>query len=407
YSLPTEAQWEYACRAGTTTGLYSGKECTSTRGVCPNVDEIAWYDQNSSSQTHVVGQKQPNAWGLYDMAGNVTEWCLDWKGAYPSQAVTDPTGPETGTFRVLRGGDWNNYAQYARSAARNSNLPSSGVTSSIGFRVALVASASQPSDEPVPGSSAIISLPNNVDLDMIWIDPGTFTMGSPTDELGRESDETQHKVTLTNGYWLGKYEVIQAQYEAVMGTNPSTYKGTDLPVETVSWYDAKEFCAKLTEIEKAAGRLPEGYEYTLPTEAQWEYACRAGTTTSLNSGKNLTNVAECPNMDEVGWYWYNAGIESYYQGLICTHPVGQKQSNGWGLYDMHGSVGEWCLDCYGDYPASAVSDPIGADTSAYRVCRGGSWGNYAWNCRSADRNCHSCDVGSSQVGFRLALAPVK
>jgi formylglycine-generating enzyme required for sulfatase activity len=277
-----------------------------------------------------------------------------------------------------------------------------------GFRLALVATASsETSGLPVPGSNASIILPNDKDLDMIWVEPGTFTMGSPENELGRESDEIQHEVTLTKGYWLGKFEVTQAQYEAVMGTNPSVFKGADLPVECVCWSEATNFCAKLTEIEKAAGRLPEGYEYTLPTEAQWEYACRAGTTTALNNGKNLSDSYKCPEMDEVGWYWYNAGIESYYQGLTCTHPTGQKQSNVWGLYDMHGNVEEWCLDCYGDYPTSAVSDPTGVDTGYYRVSRGGSWGNYAWNCRSADRNCHAPDVQYNQVGFRVALTPVK
>ncbi|MBO4544775.1 MAG: SUMF1/EgtB/PvdO family nonheme iron enzyme, partial [Verrucomicrobia bacterium] len=400
YSLPTEAQWEYACRAGTTTGLYSGKENTSTRGVCPNVDEIAWYDQNSGSQTHVVGQKLPNAWGLYDMAGNVAEWCLDWKGAYPGQAVTDPTGPETGTFRVVRGGDWDNYAQFCRSAARHSNQPGF-CTSSIGFRVALVATtSSETSGLPVPGSNASIVLPDNVGLDLIWINPGTFTMGSPEDELGRFSDEAQHEVTLTKGYWLGKYEITQAQYKAIMKANPSSFIGADLPVECVSWNDAKEFCKKLTEIEKAAGRLPTGYEYTLPTEAQWEYACRAGTTTALNSGKNLSDKYECPEMDEVGWYYYNSNYKTYL--------VGQKQPNAWGLYDMHGNVFEWCLDWYVEnYPTSSVTDPKGPSTGSYRVLRGGSWYDRAYYCRSASRRSRGPSSIDYFSGFRVALSLVQ
>ena len=124
-------------------------------------------------------------------------------------------------------------------------------------------------------------------------------------------------------------------------------------MEQVTWDDAMAFCAKLTEIEKAAGRLPEGYEYTLPTEAQWEYACRAGTTTALNSGKNLSDKFECPEMDEVGWDQYNSKINDKY----VTHPVGQKLPNAWGLYDMHGNVEEWCLDWYGLYPTSSVTNP--------------------------------------------------
>jgi formylglycine-generating enzyme required for sulfatase activity len=252
---------------------------------------------------------------------------------------------------------------------------------------------------PVPSKDMTIPLAEDVDLDMIWIEPGTFIMGSPSDELGRYDDEVQHEVTLTQGYWLGKYEVTQAQYEAVMGTNPSGFKGADLPVEKVSWYDAKEFCAKLTAFEKATGRLPEGYEYTLPTEAQWEYACRAGTTTALNSGKNLSDKDQCLEMDEVGWYKYNSDR--------ATHPVGQKLPNVWGLYDMHGNVWEWCLDRYGDYPTSAVTDPTGPIMGSSRVIRGGSWYFYAGGCRSATRSGNGPSYYDSNYGFRVALAPVK
>jgi formylglycine-generating enzyme required for sulfatase activity len=245
-----------------------------------------------------------------------------------------------------------------------------------------------------------IPLSGTVNLDMIWIEPGTFMMGSPTDELGRDSDETQHQVTLTRGYWLGKYEVTQAQYEAVMGTNPSYFKGADFPVEKVSWYNAMDFCAKLTDIERAAGRLPEGYEYTLPTEAQWEYACRAGTTTALNSGKNLSDKNKCPEMDEVGWYEYNSDS--------TTHPVGQKMPNAWGLYDMHGNVFEWCLDWHGSYPSSAVTDPKGSSSGSYRVLRGGSWNFNAYSCRSAYRfDSTPSDFNRNYYGFRVALAPVQ
>ena len=175
-----------------------------------------------------------------------------------------------------------------------------------------------------------------------------------------------------------------------------------MPVEQVSWYDATNFCAKLTAIEKDAGRLPEGYEYTLPTEAQWEYACRAGTTTALNSGKNLSNKEECPEMDEVGWYAYNSGEK--------THPVGQKLPNAWGLYDMHGNVEEWCLDGYKEnYPSSPVVDPVGPATARYRVMRSGdsSWYGIAASCRSAYRNCDTPDDIAWYIGFRVALARVQ
>ncbi|MBO7392297.1 MAG: formylglycine-generating enzyme family protein, partial [Verrucomicrobia bacterium] len=266
YRLPTEAQWEYACRAGTTTAFNNGTNIETEEqiyGACPNLDPLGWYSYNSENTTHPAGEKQPNAWGFYDMHGNVEEWCLDWFDSYPDEAVTNPAGPETGAFRVIRGGSYSAETLRCRSASRSSNYATDH-SNTTGFRVALVTVA-EIKDMTIP-------LAENVNLDMNWIEPGTFIIGSPEDELGREDDETQHKVTLTRGYWMGKYEVTQSQYEAVMGKNPSSFKGSDLPVEKVSWNDAMEFCAKLTAIEKAAGRLPEGFEYTLPTEAQWEYA---------------------------------------------------------------------------------------------------------------------------------------
>ena len=185
-----------------------------------------------------------------------------------------------------------------------------------------------------------------------------------------------------------------------MGKNPSSFKGADLPVENVSYGYALAFCKELTEIEKAAGRLPEGYEYTLPTEAQWEYACRAGTTTALNSGKNLSDTEQCPEIDEVGWYLYNSGEK--------THPVGQKKPNAWGLYDMHGNVYEWCLDGYGDYPKSSVTDPMGFFSMDLNiVMRGGCMLNFAQRCRSAYRDHNILDYSYFNLGFRVALVSVK
>ena len=166
-----------------------------------------------------------------------------------------------------------------------------------------------------------IPISGNVNLDMIWIEPGTFMMGSPDSEIGyRREYEPQHQVTLTKGFWAGKYEVTQAQYMAIMGTNPSQNHGVgdNYPVYYVNWFDAMEFCERLTEIERNAGRLPSGYEYTLPTEAQWEYTCRAGTTTAFNNGKDITSEENCPNADEVAWYSSNSNNQA--------HPVGQKKA---------------------------------------------------------------------------------
>jgi len=388
YSLPTEAQWEYACRAGTTTALNSGKNL-SDMYVCPEMDEVGWYDDNNYGMTSMVGQKLPNAWGFYDMHGNVFEWCLDWYNSdyYENSPESDPVDLRESNICVRRGGSYARYSAICRSADRAAFGSGGGKDKETGFRVALVSK-----DMSVP-------LSKDVDLRMIWIEPGTFTMGSPSDELGRKEEETQHEVTLTQGYWLGKYEVTQAQYEAVMGTNPSYWEGANLPVDSIIWDDAMEFCAKLTEIERGAGRLPEGYEYTLPTEAQWEYVCRAGTTTALNSGKNLSDEYKCPEMDEVGWYYYN--------GTRKTHPVGQKLPNAWGLYDMHGNVSEWCLDWYGDYPTTAVTDPTGPVTGEDRVIRSGAC-DYAYHCRSAHRsNGAPSHFSGTYRGFRVALVPVQ
>ncbi len=410
YVLPTEAQWEYACRAGTITAFNNGTNIPLAEQIedeyCFNLNAIGWYKFNSYGTTHPAGEKQPNAWGLYDMHGNVAEWCSDWyKKDYPNPFAVDPVGPYTAIRRVVRGGSYDDGAGSCRSAFRLASLMTYS-DSTVGFRVVLV---------PV-SLNKTIPLSDEVGLEMIRIEPGTFTMGSPGSELSRLSDEVQHQVTLTQGYWLGKYEVTQAQYETLMGANPSKFKGGDLPVDSVSWNGAMTFCAKLTERERAAGRLPEGYEYTLPTEAQWEYACRAGTTTAFNNGTNLSTVEQeykepCPNLDPLAWYYYNSGEYdsdgNYSTEKAKTFPVGQKQPNAWGLYDMHGNVWEWCLDWYGAYPASFVTDPTGPDTGVRRVERGGSLFSYAGGCRSAMRISGSTSSSNYDTGFRVALTPVK
>ena len=412
YTLPTEAQWEFACRGWTWTALNNEKNL-SDEEECPEADEVSWYAYNSD-MPQPVGKKQANNFGLYDMHGNVDEWCLDWFDDYPTGTVSDPVGPDTGTERVYRGGSWYYDANACRSAFRNCMEPEDK-DSTIGFRVVLSpvhqdddtpgpGPDDPPDDPPVvvdptPGKNITIPVSDTVNLELIWVEPGTFTMGSPEGELGRWSDEIQHEVTLSYGYWLGKYEVTQAQYEAVMETNPSYNKGADLPVECISFYSAEDFCRKLTQIERAAGRLSEKYAYTIPSEAQWEYACRAGTTTALNSGKNLSDKYKCPEMDEVAWYGNTSGG--------TTHPVGQKKPNAWGFYDMHGNVYEWCWDTYGSYPTSPVTDPMGASWGSYTVIRSGSCGDDSGDCRSATRLYTYEYNGYNNLGFRVALVPVK
>jgi formylglycine-generating enzyme required for sulfatase activity len=171
----------------------------------------------------------------------------------------------------------------------------------------------------------------------------------------------------------------------VMGSNPSRFKGDTLPVETISWDDAMAFCQKLTGQEQAAGRLPTGYAYTLPTEAQWEYACRAGTTGDYAG-----------NLDALAWYHDNSGG--------TTHPVGTKQPNGWGLFDMSGEVWQWCLDWYGPYPGGVKTDPVGPAAGPGHVYRGGDWTEIAAECRPANRHGDAPGFGFSRIGFRVALA---
>jgi formylglycine-generating enzyme len=225
-----------------------------------------------------------------------------------------------------------------------------------------------------------------LNLDMLWCKPGTFMMGSPKDEKDRDENETQHKVTLTKGFYLGKHEVTQAQWEKVMGSKPSHFKGATLPVEKVSWDEVINFCEKLTQMEKASGLLLKGYIYTLPTEAQWEYACRAGTTTAYFFGDEIT-----PKQAN-----YNGNV-------FKTTAVGTYPANAWGFHDLHGNVWEWCLDWYGKYPDGSAIDPVGLSDGSERVPRGGSGRSNGRGMRSANRDRITPGYRSLDLGFRLSL----
>ena len=239
---------------------------------------------------------------------------------------------------------------------------------------------------------------------MIWIEPGTFTMGSPSSEPERLDNEgPQTQVTLSRGFWLGKYEVTQREYKAVIGTNPSYFTGaSDHPVEMVSWNEAVAYCEALTLQQEAAGRLPAGYAYKLPTEAQWEYACRAGTTTPFSIGNGTSLSSTQAN------FWgdmpYGGGAQGPY--LRRTAKVGSYAPNAWGLYDMHGNVWEWCADLEGGYPGGSVTDPAGPTTGNSRRIRGGEWSWTAGYCRSASRGWRGPWETRATDGFRVALVPV-
>ena len=225
---------------------------------------------------------------------------------------------------------------------------------------------------------------NGVTFEMIAVKGGTFTMGCTSEQGGDcyDFEKPSHSVTLSD-YYIGKFEVTQELWQAVMGRNPSNFKGTDHPVESVSWNDCQEFIKKLNNLT--------GLKFRLPTEAEWEYAARGGNKSKgykYSGGNNIYNVA---------WYTGNSGSK--------THPVGQKTPNELGIYDMNGNVWEWCQDWYGNYSSSNQTNPTGPSSGSCRVLRGGSWYNYAWDCRVSNRGSFAPDSGYYSRGFRLAIVP--
>ncbi|MSR37339.1 MAG: hypothetical protein EXS02_00660 [Planctomycetes bacterium] len=364
YRLPTEAEWEYCCRAGTTTEWSAGTNLTNSQA---NIN-------NLFGQTRVVGSYAPNAFGLCDMHGNVWELCLDWYNRtnnYPSAPVSDPY-VTNGLERISRGGSYQYAANNCRSATRGYTSPSNALNY-VGFRIVLAPELTRPVANMVP------------------IPAGSFAMGS---DLGSANEQPVHQVTITQPFWAAKYEVTQAEYVAVMGGNPSHFQSAgsaSRPVEQVTWTNAMTYCAALTTAERTALRVPSGYQYRLATEAEWEYCCRAGTTTEYNTGTSISAlVANISNPSGQ------------------TTAVGSYAANSFGLYDTHGNVLEWCLDWFdltNNYQGFAVSDPY-VSNGPYRVYRGGSWNSIASVCRSATRNGTSPGSASDSIGFRIVLAPI-
>ena len=234
-----------------------------------------------------------------------------------------------------------------------------------------------------------------IPLEMVKIKAGTFNMGSPKEENGRNALEIQHKVTLTEDFYIGKFEVTQEQYTAVTGYELLKDNGAYAPVTNITRDEAREFCDKLNALY--ADKLPEGYKFDLPTEAQWEYACRAETLTAFNNGSELKKVKKSFTADEkIGWF-----------STTALHTVGKKLPNAWGLFDMHGNAEEWCRDRFEIYSRDDEVDPKGARASQHYVTRGGSYRSSAADCRSAARSKHKADAKGDHLGFRLALVPEK
>ena len=228
--------------------------------------------------------------------------------------------------------------------------------------------------------------------DFVYIEPGTFLMGSLPNEEGRGDDEAIHRVTLTKGFRMSKFEVTQKQWVAVMGTNPSAFRENSLPVEMVSWDDVQAFIQKLS--------IESGISYRLPTEAQWEYAARAGSTSAYSFGANVNFLAEN------AWYETNSVMSPYATGNTGSpRPVGTLKPNAWGLYDMAGNVWEWCQDWGAPYPSGEAVDPTGPanqiNKNITRIGRGGSWYVPAAQCRAADRMTHDPAKSTPDLGFRL------
>lgn len=259
----------------------------------------------------------------------------------------------------------------------------------------------------------VVSAPPLPSANLVTIAPGPFLMGSPEPLnvppfYNTPSEQPVHQVTIARPMWIGKYEVTQAEYQAVMGVNPSYFQGASYPnsasrpVDTVSWNEAMAYCAALTAGETSAGRLPSGYQYRLPTEAEWEYCCRAGTTTEFSYGPILY-CGQANFSDDV--------ITNISCISTSTSVVGSYAPNAWGLFDMHGNVNEWCLDAWdssANYPSSAVVDPFvsGSSSGPFRVWRGGYWSYYNVFCRSAVREAAGPSLRNYFFGFRVVLAPV-
>jgi formylglycine-generating enzyme required for sulfatase activity len=408
FRLPTSAQWEYACRAGTKTSTAFGDKLTSNQanydgtmpdnGAAPG-PKLRWMQP--------VGSYKPNGWGMYDMHGNAAEWCRDWFGNKWPAGGLNPEVKYGEYERVVRGGSWRSPGLVCRSAYCTRSLWSTQ-DFETGFRVALVPLDPQPrpapEQKPNPNPLPPGTLVNSIGMRLAPIPAGKFVMGSPVDEpyrqwLGRdEADyEEQHPVTIREPFYLGVYLVTQGQYDQLMrdapGYQPSyfshqgggkgnvkEFKDTErFPRDTVSWEDAAEFCRRLSELpeEKKRGRV-----YRLPTEEEWEYACRAGTSTATNRGR------------PIGLRHANIG-----NNLGRTTPVGDyNYPNKFGLYDMYGNLSQWCDGLFAPYQL----DLRNPDRTYSHVVRGSAWSQSIVTARSAARRDEQS--GTKYTGFRVALS---
>ena len=407
FRLPSEAEWEYACRAGTSTPWWFGDDGA-------RLDRFAWFDATSADITFPVGLKGVNPWGLTDLYGNVREWCQDaWHPNYngapgdgSAWVSEDPKAP-----RVLRGGDFDRSPTECRSASRTSApwdtrfplfgfRPCVDLGSEIGTPAVVRARADHASHEASkakvrdafwkahatpPDRRLVIDLGKGQTMEFLWVEPGSFQMGSPESETFHERNEHPVPVTIRRGFWMARTEVTQAQFAAIMGAHRNRWSDPSgrKPADSVSWPEAREFCERVAT--KAA-------PMRLPSEAEWEYACRAGTSTAFSFGDDTRRIGE------FSWSGLDSGE--------TTAPVGTHAPNPWGFHDMHGNVWEWCQDTwhasYQGQPADG-SAWIRGGTPWLRVMRGGSWDDDPSVVRSANRNAMAPTVSYDVNGFRPVI----
>lgn len=415
YRLPTEAEWEYACRAGTTTAFYTGP-CTNPSGVDPNLELAGWYDKNSGVKTHPVGQKIPNSWNLWDTHGNVMEWCWDFYDNYPVTWQTDPRGPVSSPYgRIYRGGDWAFPAYFSRSAMRLGQFPNNSY-SNVGFRPALNAA---------PAGFSLVPT-------------GSFRRGDTFNDSGLALEFPVHDVRL-NAFYMAQHEVTKVLWDEVRAWGAShgytdlpagAGKGPDHPVQSINWYAMVKWCNArsekdgLTPCYSASGLLyrtgsinPVGdwtaNGYRLPTEAEWEKAARGGLDGVRFPLGDLINLTSANYFGSNYSYEVapNSGYNPIYTvgGEPYTAPVGSFPVNGYGLTEMSGNVAEWCWDWYSEsyYSSSPDTDPRGPASGTDRVVRGGSWASLSYYCRNSNRNILFPDYSiGTGLGFRLARRAV-
>jgi formylglycine-generating enzyme required for sulfatase activity len=369
-------------------------------------------DGNVTSSVTVTGTVDVNATGTYLLNYTVADAAGNTDTATRTVTVVDTTAPALtllgdANITHAKNNAWVDPGATA-SDSLDGNLTSSiTVTGTVDVNVtgvySLTYSVSDGASNEANATRTVnvrkahsVDLNASVKLDMLWVEPGTFTMGSPTTEAGRQADrEDEHNVTLTQGFYLGKYEVTQAQYEAVMTGNTDSLSATpsewpnnpNRPVEKVSWADAQIFLTRLNAQQSA--NMPTGWAYVLPTESQWEYACRAGTTTIYSWGNDINSTRA------------NYSVS----GLSQTRDVGYYAANPWGFFDMHGNVWEWTADWYqAAYPmGNPVVDPTGPASGSRRVRRGGSWNGDGLSLRSAKRDSITPSPRLLNLGFRVGF----